>query len=51
MRSEELRGSYASDYKQSKSNAKPIIPFCEAKREGDRAVGVVVGSSLTVILQ
>ena len=29
------------------SDAKPIIPVCEANREGDHAQGVVVGSSLT----
>ena len=28
------------------SDAKPIIPVCEANREGDHAQGVVVGSSL-----
>ena len=28
-----------------------IIPFCVAKREGDRTAGVVVGSSLSVFLQ
>ena len=45
------RGSFASEYyiaSLTKSNAKPYLPL---PREGDHAFGVVVGSSLTVILQ
>ena len=50
-RMQNYRGSFASEYyiaSLTKSNAKPYLPL---PREGDHAFGVVVGSSLTVILQ